>query len=230
MQHRLLLCLFLATCSLVVPVTGFLWDKEVEIVRSEWSSVVIVVRHVEYIGVIDNGTLDCSVPGFNKYRWTIINKATKESYAESYIMGSGDEKIPETQSKLKIGTGGFPLVNDMMVVSCEALVGLQPRMQIIWAITRLHSPFGYPTDPRVCDFGGKTYETNCTWYQWTYRTDCYYDKGLEYIGGVNYAKNNVKCKYWHMSTGIHHESHVLARYMGIFYKGTHRLYISTDYI
>lgn len=213
---------FFFICVLVAcfwPASSFLWDKEVDIVRSEWSSVVVVVRHVEYIGVIDNGTLDCGVPGFTKYRWTIINKATKDGFTESYIMGSGDEKIPESQSQLKIGgNDGFPLVNDLMVVSCEALVGLHPYMQIIWAITRLHSPLGYPTDPRVCDFGGKTFETNCTWYQWTYKTDCYYNKGLEYSGSMNRAKH-LKCKYWHMSTGSHHESHVFARLMGIFEKG-----------
>jgi len=104
MLDRLFVQLFLAaTICTIIPATGFLWDKEVEIVRSKWSSVVVVVRHVEYIGVIDNGTLDCSVPGFTKYRWTIINKATKENYAESYIMGSGDAEIPDSQSKIKIG-------------------------------------------------------------------------------------------------------------------------------
>ncbi|KAK3722586.1 hypothetical protein QZH41_010102, partial [Actinostola sp. cb2023] len=201
-------------------VTGFLWDKEVEIVRSEWSSVVVIVRHVEYMGVGDNGTLDCSVPGFTKYRWTIINKATKQGYTESYVMGTGEEKIAASQSQIKIGDGGFPLVNDLMVVSCEALVGLNPRMQIIWAITRLHSPLGYPTDPRVCNYGGKSFETNCTWYQWTYKRGCYYDKGLEYTGSVNHARH-LKCKYWHMSTGMNNESHVIARLMGIFQKGGH---------
>lgn len=110
MRDRLFVQLLLAiiVCT-IAPTTSFLWDKEVEILRSEWSGVVVVVRHVEFIGVTDNGTLDCSVPGFTKYRWTIINKATKENYAESYIMGSGDEDIPDSQSKITIGNAGIPV-------------------------------------------------------------------------------------------------------------------------
>lgn len=208
----------------IASVNGFLWDKEIEVIKSEWSPVIVIVRHVEYIGRRDNGTLDCSVPGFTKYRWTVINKATKDGFTESYVMGTGSRRIPESQSHLTIGKGGFDLQNDVLSVSCEALIGLKPRMQIIWAITRLHSPVGYPTDPRVCDFGSKSLETNCLWYQWTYKKDCYYDKGMEYTGSVNMAKHK-KCKYWHMGTGPHKQSPVIARLMGIFDKGKKRNYL-----
>ncbi|EDO47914.1 predicted protein [Nematostella vectensis] len=203
------------------PANAFLYDKEVEIVRTEWSPVVVVVRHVEYMGVADNGTLKCSVPGFTKYRWTILNKASKEGYAESVVMGT-DEDLPESQSDLEIGgEEGIPLVNDLMVVSCEAMVELEPRMRMVWVITRMHSPLGYPTDPSVCDYGSNSYLTNCTWYQWTYRTDCYHGKGLEYRGTQSRALKGNTCKYWHMSGGAHPNSHKLARVMGFYSKGGH---------
>ena len=173
-------------------------DKEVEIINSEWSNLPVAVRHVEFIGTTDNGTLDCFIPGFSQYRWELINKASSGPFSESTSLVL-DDKIKEHQSTIRIGKGGFPMATEMLVVSCKALVNKRPRFQIIWVVTRLHSPLGYPTDPRVCIFNlAKYFYGNCDDYKWWYSTDCYYGKGKEYKGNAYLTKSNPpgKCQYW----------------------------------
>lgn len=182
----------------VITVQATLFDKEVAIVNSKWSNVPVAVRHVEFIGTVDNGTLDCFIPGFSQYRWDLINKASAGPFTESTSLVL-DDKIKEHQSVIRIGKGGFPMATEMLVVSCEAMINSRPIFQIIWVVTRLHSPLGYPTDPKICIFNAdrETHET-CNDYKWWYNTDCYYGKGKEYKGDAYLTKSNppAKCQYW----------------------------------
>ena len=176
-------------------VNSLLPDKEVEVVNSKWSDLPVAVRHVEYIGTTDNGTLDCFIPGFSQYRWELISKASAGPYSESTSLVL-DDQIKEHQTTIKIGKGGFPMATEMLVVSCEAMLNRRPKFQIIWVVTRLHSPLGYPTDPRICIFNVVKYlYKTCDDYKWWYNTDCYYGKGKEYKGDT-YLTKSGKCQYW----------------------------------
>ncbi|XP_078347668.1 uncharacterized protein LOC144632802 isoform X2 [Oculina patagonica] len=182
----------------IITVQATFWDKEVEVVNSKWSSVPVAVRHVEFIGTSDNGTLDCFIPGFSQYRWELINKASSGPFTESTSLVLDDD-IKEHQTTLRFGKGGFPMATEMLVVSCEAMVNSRPKFQIIWVITRLHSPLGYPTDPKLCQFNHDKYTfTTCDDYKWWFNTDCYYGKGKEYKGDAFLTKSNppAKCQYW----------------------------------
>lgn len=181
-----------------ITVHSLLPDREVEVINSKWSNVPVAVRHVEFIGTADNGTLDCFIPGFSEYRWDLINKASAGPFSESTSLVLNDQ-IKEHQSIIRIGKGGFPMATEMLVVSCEAMVNKRPRFQIIWVVTRLHSPLGYPTDPRICIFNVKRYfYRTCDDYKWWYNTDCYYGKGEDYKGDAYQTKSNPpsKCQYW----------------------------------
>lgn len=183
----------------VIMVTPLLFDRELEIINSKWSDLPVAVRHVEFIGTVDNGTLDCFIPGFKKYRWEFINKASAGPFAESASL-IHDEEIKEHQTEIRIGKGGIPMATEMLVVSCEAMVENRPRFQIIWVITRLHSPLGYPTDPRVCFFHLTRYEKlACDDLKWWFNTDCYYNKGKEYRGTAYITNSNppLHCQYWY---------------------------------
>lgn len=181
-----------------IAVHCLLNDREVEVVKSEWSNVPVAIRHVEFIGTVDNGTLDCFISGISEYRWELINKASAGPFSESTSLVL-DDQIKEHQSVIKIGKGGFPMATELLVVSCEAMVNKRPRFQIIWVITRLHSPLGYPTDPKVCKFNyPKVIYGSCDDYKWWYSTDCYYGKGKDYKGNAYLTKSNPpgKCQYW----------------------------------
>ena len=181
-----------------IAVHCLLQDWEVEVVKSKWSNVPVAVRHVEFIGTIDNGTLDCFIPGFSQYRWELINKASAGPFSESTSLVL-DDQIKEHQSTIKIGKGGFPMATELLVVSCEAMLNKRPKFQIIWVVTRLHSPLGYPTDPKVCTFNFPRYMFGgCEDYKWWYPTDCYYGKGNDYKGDAYLTKSNPpgKCQYW----------------------------------
>lgn len=191
-------CLFFLLHLSVASVQATLFDKEISIVNSKWSNVPVAVRHVEFIGTVDNGTLDCFIPGFSQYRWELINKASAGPYSESTSLVLNDE-IKDHQSVIRIGKGGFPMAYEMLVVSCEAMVNNRPRFQIIWVVTRLHSPLGYPTDPRICVFNAQKFIfPSCHRYKWWFPTDCYYAKGKDYKGEAYLTKSNppLKCQYW----------------------------------
>ena len=195
MKLRILVFLLHLSFTTVRPL---LFDKELEIVNSKWSNVPVAVRHVEFIGTVDNGTLDCFIPGFSKFRWELINKASAGPFAESTSLVL-DEKIKEHQSVIRIGKGGFLVATEMLVVSCEAMLENRPRFQIIWVITRLHSPLGYPTDPKICVFNLDRYRDHtCDDYKWWFNTDCYHGKGKDYQGNAYITKSNPpgKCQYW----------------------------------
>ena len=181
-----------------ITVHSLFLDREVEVVNSQWSNVPVAVRHVEFIGTADNGTLDCFIPGFTQYRWDLINKASAGLFSESTSLVLNDQ-IKDHQSIIRIGKGGFPMATEMLVVSCEAMLNKRPRFQIIWVVTRLHSPLGYPTDPRICVFNiKKFFYRTCDDYKWWYNTDCYYGKGEDYIGDAYQTKSNPpgECQYW----------------------------------
>ena len=195
MKLRFILLLLHFSGFAVYPL---LFDREVEVVNSKWSNVPVAVRHVEFIGTADNGTLDCFIPGFSQYRWDLINKASAGPFSESTNLVLEDQ-IKEHQATIRIGKGGFPMATEMLVVSCEAMVNRRPRFQIIWVVTRLHSPLGYPTDPRICIFNLWRYSfKTCDDYKWWYNTDCYYGKGKDYKGNAYQTKSNPagKCQYW----------------------------------
>lgn len=189
----------------VITVHPLLFDKEVEIVNSKWSNVPVAVRHVEFIGTTDNGTLDCFIPGFSQFRWELINKASAGPFSESTSLVL-DGKIKDHQSVIRIGKGGFPMSTEMLVVSCEAMFNNRPRFQIIWVITRLHSPLGYPTDPKLCVFyiaAAVGHDVKYRWetcenYKWWFSTDCYHGTGKDYYGDAYTTKSNPpgKCQYW----------------------------------
>ena len=188
---------FLVSLLLNKGAFAFLWDKEVEVIQSEWAPFAVVVRHVEYIGVTDNGTLDCTVPGFRKYEWRLFSKSAEGLYTESSELVTR-LRIGKHQSRVNIGNGGFNLNSDVMVAICTPLLDHRPRLQIIWVITRLHSPLGYPTDPRVCDFSAKDLSRNCQWYKLHYNTECYYGKGEDYRGHENFlsGESDEECMHW----------------------------------
>ena len=183
---------------LVAAVQPLLFDKQVEIVLGTYTKVPVAVRHVEYIGTADNGTLDCSIPGFTQFRWELINKASAGPYSESSSLIL-DGEIKEHQSKLKVGKGGFPMVTEMLVVSCEAMLNDRPKFQIIWVVTRLHSPLGYPTDPKICTFNrNRYYNETCDHFKWAFNTDCYSGTGKDYRGDAYLTNSNPPgtCQYW----------------------------------
>ena len=66
--------------SVVCPL---LFDKEIEVINGYYSDVTVAIRHVEFIGTVDNGTLDCFIPGFTQFRWELINKVSGGPYTES---------------------------------------------------------------------------------------------------------------------------------------------------
>lgn len=61
---------------LVIVVYCFLNDREVEVVKLEWLNVLVVIRYVEFIGIVDNGMLDCFIFGIFEYWWEFINKVS----------------------------------------------------------------------------------------------------------------------------------------------------------
>ena len=64
-------------------VRPLLFDKEIEVINGYYSDVTVAIRHVEFIGTVDNGTLDCFIPGFTQFRWELINKVSGGPYTES---------------------------------------------------------------------------------------------------------------------------------------------------
>ena len=191
-------CIFVFFYLSITAVHPFWHDKELDIIHGVYAKMPVAIRHVEFIGTADNGTLDCFVPGFTQYRWELINKASSGPYAESSSLVL-DGKIKEHQSTLKIGRGGFPVATEMLVVSCELMLNDRPKFQILWVVTRLHSPLGYPTDPRICTFNVPSfYEVGCDRYKWTHSTDCYSETGKDYRGEVYLTKSNppTTCQYW----------------------------------
>lgn len=188
----------LLICLSFSGVYSFLFDDEVEIMDGYYAKMPVAVRHVEFIGTTDNGTLDCFVPGFTHYRWQLMNKASSGPYAESSSLIL-DGEIKEHHSKLKIGKGGSPMATEMLVVSCELMLNGRPKFQIIWVVTRLHSPLGYPTDPRLCTFNRpRFYDESCEHYLWKFKTDCYHGTGKDYRGETFLTKSNppLTCQYW----------------------------------
>ena len=195
MKLRTSLLLFYLSFSVVCPL---LFDKEVRFINGYYTEFPVVVRHVEFIGTVDNGTLDCFIPGFSQFRWELINKAGAGPYAESSSLLL-DGQIKEHQSTLKIGKGGFPMATEMLVVSCEALLNGRPKFQIIWVVTRLHSPLGYPTDPKICTFNhDRYYPDTCEHFKWVFNTDCSSGNGRDYRGDAYVTTNNPPetCQYW----------------------------------
>ena len=182
-------------------VRPLLFDKEIEVINGYYSDVTVAIRHVEFIGTVDNGTLDCFIPGFTQFRWELINKVSGGPYTESASLIL-DGEIKEHQSTLKIGKGGFPMATEMLVVSCEAMLRGRPQFQIIWVVTRLHSPLGYPTDPKFCTFNQpRGFDDTCDHFKWMFNTDCYSGDGREYRGNTYLAQSNppVVCHYWNMN-------------------------------
>lgn len=50
-------------------------EEKIVVVKSKFPPYVTrVFKHIYYIGTVDNGTLDCEMPGAVKYRWLSINK------------------------------------------------------------------------------------------------------------------------------------------------------------
>lgn len=177
---------------------ALLFDNEVEASASPIGKMPHAVRHVEFIGTTDNGTLDCTFPGFTHYRWELINKVSAGPYAESSTLIL-DGKIKRHQSKIKIGKGGLPMATEMLVVSCELMKDDRPKLQIIWVVTRLPSPLGYPTDPRLCNYKEhRYYWSSCDRYFWEFHTDCYHGNGADYKGYAYITKGNppLLCHYW----------------------------------
>ena len=171
----------------------FLWDKKMEVLESDWSVSPVVLRHVEFIGEVDNGTLDCFVPGVRDYKWTILSKGSSGGpYTSTVTLGV--QPFLKTAWSVEI----YPVVFDgeILVAMCEPRIEYVTQLRVIWVITKLHSPLGYPTDPRICDFGSSDIKTNCLWYWWKFRTDCYYDKGQEYRGSVRKTASNKFCYSW----------------------------------
>lgn len=182
----------------IATVRALLFDEEVEIIHGFYAKMPVAIRHVEFIGTADNGTLDCFIPGFTDYRWELINKASSGPYAESSTLVL-DDNIKEHHSKIKIGKGGIPMVTEMLVVSCKAMLNKRPKFQIVWVVTRLHSPLGYPTDPRICTFNrNRYYSVSCDHYYWKFNTDCYHGYGTDYKGDAFTTTTNPpgKCQYW----------------------------------
>ena len=182
-------------------VRPLLFDKEIEVINGYYSDVSVAIRHVEFIGTVDNGTLDCFIPGFTQFRWELINKVSGGPYTESASLVL-DGEIKEHQSTLKIGKGGFPMATEMLIVSCEAMLRGRPQFQIIWVVTRLHSPLGYPTDPKFCTFNNpRSFYDTCDHFKWAFNTDCYSGDGREYRGNTYLAQSNppVVCHYWNMN-------------------------------
>ena len=64
-------------------VRPLLFDKEIEVINGYYSDVTVAIRHVDFIVTVDNGTLDCFIPGFTQFRWELINKVSGGPYTES---------------------------------------------------------------------------------------------------------------------------------------------------
>ena len=188
------------TFLLFSSTNALLFDNETTTSEAPLGKMPFAVRHVEFIGTTDNGTLDCTFPGFTHYRWELINKVSAGPYAESSSLIL-DGKIKRHQSKIKIGKGGLPMATEMLVVSCEMMKDDRPKFQIIWVVTRLHSPLGYPTDPRHCIYKeDRMYWSSCDRYYWEFSTDCYHGKGGDYQGYAHITKGNppLLCQYWNL--------------------------------
>ena len=67
-------------------VRPLLFDKEIEDINGYYSDVTVAIRHVDFIVTVDNGTLDCFIPGFTQVRWELINKVSGGPYTESAIL------------------------------------------------------------------------------------------------------------------------------------------------
>jgi hypothetical protein len=78
---------------------------------------------------------------------------------------------------------------DSALIQCQGINGYNGGVvaEKLWIITRLHSPYGYPTDPIVC--GGKL--GDCTKLQWWSRNYCMFDIGGEYHGTVSKTKTGI---------------------------------------
>ena len=188
----------LILCLSLTAVDCLLIEREIVSLRAPFGRMPMSIRHVEFVGTVDNGTLDCSVPGFTEFRWQLINKVSAGPYAESASIVL-DGKIKPHQSKIKIGKGGLPMATEMLVVSCELMLNDRPRFQFIWVVTRLHSPLGYPTDPRFCFFKrDRRFPPSCGHFEWQFNTDCYHGKGQDYKGYAYVTKGNppLRCQYW----------------------------------
>lgn len=72
----------------------FLFDREFEIINLKWLDFFVVVRYVEFIGIVDNGILDCFIFGFKKYCWEFINKVSVGLFVE-FVSFIYDEEIKE---------------------------------------------------------------------------------------------------------------------------------------
>ena len=104
-------------------VRPLLFDKEIEVINRYYSEVTVAIRHVEFIGTVDNGILDCFIPGFTQF----INKVSGGPYTESASLIL-DGEIKEHQSTLKIGKGGFPMATEMLVVSCDVCSPISSKL------------------------------------------------------------------------------------------------------
>ena len=173
--------------------SAFLWDKEMEVLQSEWSDSPVVLRHVEFIGEVDNGTLDCFVPGIREYKWTLLAKGSSGGPFTSTIR-LGLRPFRKTAWSIKIYPALFD--GDILVALCEPQVESVTQLRLVWVLTKLHSPLGYPTDPRICDFGSSDIKKNCLWYWWKFRTDCFHDKGQDYRGSVRKTASDRLCQSW----------------------------------
>lgn len=56
-------------CLLFIVVDCFLIEWEIVFFRVLFGRMFMLIRYVEFVGIVDNGMLDCFVFGFIEFRW-----------------------------------------------------------------------------------------------------------------------------------------------------------------
>lgn len=191
-----LFCLLLVFLGVFLK-TGFSLFREQYVTTTQDTKPPYLVRilyHVYYIGVHDNGTLSCKMPGAVSYNWNGISKeeVTEGGYVYSWI---DKLKIPDPERPWEMEIHRLNFLTGSIVVQCQGKSGYGDRLiaEILWVVTRLHSPLGYPTDPIICGGSNK-----CDRYRYLFRITCNPGPAGEYQGTISTTLSGRKCSDWNM--------------------------------
>ena len=168
---------------------GLFKEQELDVLRYYKPPYYPVdLRHIYYVGTIDNGTLDCNMNGAVKFHWW---KISKEEISEGGFVFSWKEalKIPDPEKPWLIEIDSKNFQTNSAVILCRGINGYKADIlaERGWIITRIHSPLGYPTEPTIC--GGEKYD--CATLKPLFRIECMHDYGSEYAGSMSKTKSGT---------------------------------------
>lgn len=133
--------------------------------------------------------------GAVSYTW---NSFSKEEISEGgYVYSWVDQMKPSNPVKpweIEINQQNF--MTGSLLVQCQGKSGYGDDLiaEILWVITRLHSPLGFPTDPLVCK--GMSGYQSCNRLRPHFRIECNPDDGDSYRGSVSQSRAGRKCRDW----------------------------------